>query len=302
MRRAVLAISTLTLALVASTDALAQDTDSTATPSLLDQLESADGGPSGAPAMLQDDSDDADAEGDDAEGEDSEGEEEFQDGTPPPVEPPSDEDEESDDRDDARPDKGESPKWNLGKPSARPAVSAVLYSDGASTGALLGVGASVRLPFNQMVEKGPYWGGYTRAVGQVFLGPDFYNGYAVRVGAFAGPRLGPLRLDVGPDFFYDTYVYSGVTLDPVAGVGIPATGYIDFQKLMFYGGVEPSFYFSDVRDSVDWGSEDMFGFGDEFTYRVGTAINVDKLGLSIGYSHRITAYGPQRGVSFGIRL
>jgi hypothetical protein len=258
---------------------------------MLDPLDSADG----ASSLLQDD---ADPESD---------EDEFQDGTtppvePPPVEPPPNDEEESNDSDPARPDSSDSPTWQFGKPNVSPALSAVVYSDGGSVGALMGVGASVVLPFRQRVEQGPYWGGYSRAVGQVFVGPDLFNGYALRVGTFAGPRLGPLRVDVGPDFFSDTYVFGSVTLEPVMAMGLPATTYIDFQTLMFYGGVEPAFYFSDIRKSVDWGSEDLFGFGDEFTYRVGTAINVDKLGLSIGYTHRITGYGIQRGVSFGIRL
>ncbi|NCG17463.1 MAG: hypothetical protein GWP91_00410 [Rhodobacterales bacterium] len=304
----IVSTSIFMLAFLTSPDAVAQETGSTAPPDTLEQLESADGTSTQLPDDTPPTVEPPAAEPPTVEPPAAEPPTAAPPpaapppAAPPPAEPPPNIEVASDNRSPSRSDSSDSPSWQFEKPSVSPALSAVVYSDGTSAGALMGVGASVILPFKQVVEKGPYWGGYTRGVGQVFLGPDLYNGYAMRVGAFAGPRLGPLSLDVGPDFFSDTYIFGSATLAPVAAMGIPATAYLDFQTLMFYGGVEPAFYFSDIRKKVDWGSEELFGFGDEFTYRVGTAINVEKLGLSVGYTHRMTGYGLQRGVSFGIRL
>ena len=193
------------------------------------------------------------------------------------------------------------PGWKLGRPGIEPAVGAVLFPDGSGgvTG-LVALGAQASLPFYQDSQETIRWGGNARAVGQVLLGPDLYNGYAARLGVFAGPSAGPARLRVGPDFFINQYVLSGVNADPFSGVGLPLTLFLTGGSAGIYGGVEPAWYISGGWPGVDWSSEDIFGFGDEFTYRVGANVSTSKLSLGLGYNHRITAFGVQRGVSVGL--
>lgn len=195
------------------------------------------------------------------------------------------------------------PPWKLGKPGLEPAVGAVLFPSGTGgITALVGLGGEASLPFYQETNETLRWGGRARVVGQVLLGPDLYNGYAARVGVFAGPSAGPARLRVGPDFFVNQYLLSGADPDPFSGVGLPLTLSLGGDNAGIYGGVEPAWYMSGGWPGVDWGSEDIFGFGDEFSYRVGANVSTSSLGLALGYTHRITSFGVQRGVAVGFGL
>ncbi len=285
-------LASFTLFLAGSGVAYAQgDEDGT----LMDAMEGADGSPGAAPALQDDEEDEGDTEGDEEEeGDDEEASddqdasagEEGSDGEaeerepPPPPRPAS-----------------ESGTWKVGKPGLSPALGAILFPGGG----VAAVGASAKLPFWQETPEKLRWGGYARAQGQLLIGTtDLYSGYATRLGVFAGPRYAPLSLDVGPDFFYANYLVSGIDSAPFSGVGLPATATFAVKGLGLYAGVEPAWYVSGNWPSVDWDSEEMFGFGDEFTYLVGGSVATGGLALGLGYSYRITGYGVQRGISIGL--
>jgi hypothetical protein len=283
--------------LVAPRVAVAQDGNS------LDNLDEDDAGDAeGAPEEEEAPVDEYGDEGDEGDDEygDDEGEDEYDEDEDEDEEDDSGEDD-SEDEDGPAPEPRDGPPWTVGRPGIQPAVGAVLFPDGSGgiTG-LLALGAEAYLPFYQETDETLRWGGKARVVGQVLVGPDFYNGYAARVGVFAGPSAGPARLRVGPDFFINQYVLSGVDSDPFSGVGIPLTLSLTGGSAGIYGGVEPAWYMSGGWPVVDWGSEDIFGFGDEFTYRVGANVSTSSFGLGLGYTHRITYYGVQRGISVGI--
>jgi hypothetical protein len=228
-----------------------------------------------------------------------EADEADEDDAPAPVQATADESDAADEAP-AGPPK-DRPPWKLGRPGIDPAVGAVLFptGDGGMTG-LVALGAQASLPFGQETQETVKWGGSVRAVGQVLVGPDLYNGYAARLGAFVGPSAGPARLRVGPDFFINQYVLAGLDTDPFSGIGLPLTLSLSGKGAGIYGGVEPAWYTSGGWPAVDWSNEDIFGFGDEFAYKVGGNISTSSFGLGLGYTHRITSFGVQRGVSVGI--
>lgn len=188
------------------------------------------------------------------------------------------------------------PPWKLGRPGLEPAVGAVLFGGGG----LLALGAEGSVPFAQETQDAFRWGGRARVVGQVLVGPDLFNGYAARLGVFAGPSAGPARLRVGPDFFLNQFVFGTLDADPFSGIGMPLTLSLGGDAVGIYGGVEPAWYVSGGWPGVDWSNEDLFGFGDEFTYKVGAHVSTKSLGLGLGYTHRITSFGLQQGISVGL--
>lgn len=263
--------------------AYAQDDDA----SLMDSLEDADGSPGDAPALQED--------------EEEEEEDEY--------EYPEDRDEAeaaaaADDDSERRPlippepaSGGDKVKWKVGKPGLDPAVGAFIGPDGGA----LALGVEASLPIYQDTTEKFRWGGRTRAIGQVLLGADpLFGGYAVRVGAFGGPRYKPFSIDFGPDFFYNVYNVAGLDGAPFSGVGLPLTLNMSVPGFGLYGGVEPAWYVSGDWPSVDWAEQDLFGFGDEFTYIVGGGFSTQSLSLGLGYTHRITGFGVLRGVSVGL--
>lgn len=191
--------------------------------------------------------------------------------------------------------------WGFEDPSIEPAVSAMLFptAGGGVTG-FLAVGGEGAIRFRQETEAPLHGAGRARAVAQVLFGQDFYNGYSGRVGAFAGPRFGPARLQVGPDFFASRYVVSGVDATPLTGIGLPLTASLAGKRMGLQAGVEPAWYITSGWDGVDWADEDAFGLGDEFTYQMGAFISTRALSVGLGYTHRIMSIGVQRGLVFGV--
>jgi hypothetical protein len=189
------------------------------------------------------------------------------------------------------------------QPSVRPAIGASVFSDGvnAYAGAALGaeVGATFFQPEKQREDL--RFVVRPRALGQIIVGPST-SGYDVHGGVFAGPRWQILGLTLGPDVFTNRFTYGPVLLDPVVGMGVPVIADVDLQVLSVYGGLEPIWFFSGDRPTVDWSTTDPFGFGHEFAWTAGAAVQVGRLGLSASYNIRQTAFGPQRGFGFGLSL
>lgn len=196
---------------------------------------------------------------------------------------------------------GSGTSWKRDDLRVEPAVSAVLFpTAGGGYAGLLALGAEAAVPFREDTEEALHWTGTARGVGQALVGPNLYNGYAARVGAFIGPQLGPARIRLGPDVFTSRYVLSGVDASPLTGVGLPLTASVAGKRLGVQGGVTPAWYLASGWDGVDWSVTDSFGFGDELTYELGAYVATRALSLGVGYTHRIMSIGVQRGLVFGV--
>lgn len=184
---------------------------------------------------------------------------------------------------------------------AKPLVGASMFSDGSALYTTIGLGGQAGFHFWQK-KPDPKIVGTSRLLAQGFLGGNGLNGYDVRLGAFAGPWYKVIGLRAGPDFFYNTFTFGPYTLGASPGVSIPVLALLDFDVINFHAGVEPAFFFSPTRATVDWSQEDTFGFGGEFTYLAGVGIDVKALGISLNYTDAVTAFGRQRGYGIGFRV
>ena len=191
-------------------------------------------------------------------------------------------------------------EWDK-KPFAKPLVGASLYSDGSQTYTTVALGGQAGLHFWQK-QPDPKIVGTGRLQAQGFLGGAGLNGYDLRLGAFAGPWYKVVGARIGPDFFYNQFTFGPYSLGASPGVAIPAIALLDFKVINFHAGVEPSFFFSPNRATVDWSQEDIFGFGGEFTYLAGVGLVFDAIGISLNYTDRVTAFGRQKGYGLGLRL
>jgi hypothetical protein len=187
------------------------------------------------------------------------------------------------------------------QPYVRPVLGATIFSDGTSTYPAASLGAEGGLIYAQdwKSKKQVVFIGVARLAGTYTLGGGV-NGYDVRIGNFFGPWWKFIGADTGPDIFTNQYNYGSVFLDPVVGMDWPVMATAEAGPVRLRGGLVPTVFFSGNRPGVDWKAEPMFGFGHEFSYVAVVSLSISKLTLSVGYTHRITFYGPQRGFSLGI--
>lgn len=185
------------------------------------------------------------------------------------------------------------------QPFVRPIVGATVLTDGTSSyyGANLGLRGGLHI---YQEKEGLRGQGTVRAQGQAILGNAF--GYDVRLGAFAGPWYEVVGLSTGPDFFYNGYSFGSAELQASPGVSWPITAMFDVKAFNMFAGVEPAWFFSPNRLTVDWSAEPTFGFGGEFTKYVGAGIDLKAFAISVSYSDRTMAFGHDRGFGVGFRL
>ena len=162
------------------------------------------------------------------------------------------------------------------------------------------IGAQAGLKFNQKKRQRPRLGGITR-VSYTRAFSLNANSTDVRVGLFAGPSWKYLRLRTGPDYFYNVAQWGDTQVPEVSGLAWPAEVRFGKPKFQLTGGVQPSFYRGDARESVDWGETDAVGIGDEMTvYAAFSAGRLARVQLSV--SQTTTAYGTQRGAGINFAL
>ena len=174
-------------------------------------------------------------------------------------------------------------------------------SSSGQTSTAVSLGAQAGLYFWQTQRKRPRIEGLTRARGVQLFGSGA-TGTELRLGAFAGPAWGKVRLQTGPDIYWDRYQWGAVTLAPTTGLAWPVQATASLSALTLLAGVEPSFFLRSERPSVDWDTQDGFGFGDEFTWFVGGNVGTNVAGLNVTYSQTTTAFGVQRGFGVGVRV
>lgn len=186
------------------------------------------------------------------------------------------------------------------QPFLRPAVGATLFNDGATTYTAVNLGGQGGLNYFQKRKPSELrFQGTARVAGAYVIGSGS-SGYDVRVGNFFGPRFSVIGIQTGPDVFQNQYTFGDTTLDATLGMDWPLITTLYLGPLNVYGGLQPTAFFSGGRPGVDWSQEDAFGFGSEFTWLAGASLAAGPVGLSVTYSRRITAYGPQQGFGLGV--
>ncbi len=179
-------------------------------------------------------------------------------------------------------------------------LSAWAGSSGGATTAL-NVGAVGGMYYWQNASRAPIIQGQARALGAKVFGSGV-SGTDIHVGNFIGPSWSALMLQTGPDVFWNEYQFGATTLAPTLGLGWPLMASTGLEAVSLSAGIEPAWFISSERPSVDWSSQSLPGFGDEFTYSVGAGISVSPARLSLSYRHTITAFGAQKGLGVGLKL
>lgn len=151
-------------------------------------------------------------------------------------------------------------------------------------------------------EKGPRYPkmrGHARVAASYLTTGGPLSGLEGRIGNFMGPTWGTLGFTVGPDFFYNQFAYGNTVIPATGGMGVPFTVDANLEPFMLFAGIEPSWYFNDVRERRDWSTQDgLPGFGHEFAYVAGAAVAVGGWMVGGSIRHSMTAYGEQN--SFGV--
>ncbi|HCH66690.1 MAG TPA: hypothetical protein DFR83_28060 [Deltaproteobacteria bacterium] len=164
---------------------------------------------------------------------------------------------------------------------------------------VVSVGAVAGIQYWERGRRYPKMRGHARASGAYVMSGGPLSGFEARLGNFMGPTWGKIGFTVGPDFFYNQYQYGPTTIPATGGVGTPLTVDSVLDPFTLYAGLEPSWYFNDVRERRDWVSQDgLPGFGHEFAYFAGAAISIGSWTLGGSIRHSMTAYGNQN--SYGI--
>ena len=187
-------------------------------------------------------------------------------------------------------------EWNK-TPYWEPVLGATLYSSGGNTRTAAYGGLEAGVRYNQ---KGPMprLVGKTRARGVLTYGGDAMA-TDVRLGSFLGPRWKYAGLQAGPDLFRDELIGSG--LGPSFGVDFPVAATLYAKPLTFTAGFSPA-WLADEDRRVDWSQTTEFGFGHEFTTRLGASLSLDGFGAGVGWSRRVTAAGTYQGFAISLRV
>jgi hypothetical protein len=180
----------------------------------------------------------------------------------PPVELPPIENEE--------PGLFEPGRWAV-SPYVDPVGGISLWGGSGNRSLLFNLGAEGGISYT---DRQTLLAGKTRARGSVVLASGL-AGHDVRMGTFLGPVS-------------DSW---GVEFPIVATLGPP--------QLTFLAGVSTSWLANPAR-RVNWDQAAGFGFGHEFSWRLGLMINAGPVHFGVSYSRRQTAIGPQQG--FGLTL
>jgi len=188
------------------------------------------------------------------------------------------------------------------EPYLRPqaGLSAWAGASGATSTAL-NLGAVGGLYYWQNESRSPIVQGQARARGLKVFG-NGVSGTDIRVGNFVGPSWSSLMVQTGPDIFWNEYQWGATELAPTVGVGLPLVASTGLGPISINAGIEPAWFIVSERPSVDWDTESMTGFGDEFTYSAGGGVNIDPMRLTVNYRYTVTAFGGQKGLGVGLKI
>ena len=187
------------------------------------------------------------------------------------------------------------------EPFVDPIVGVTILATSSNVYPSIGLGAQGGFRYWQSRAKQPVLMGTARLRGEYLLGSGL-SGPEVRLGNFIGPWFHIVGLQTGPDLFWNKYSFTGISLDPTVGLAWPVLAVLDLKLVRFNTGVQPGWYFTGDLPEVDWSEESGFGFGHEYTWFLGGAIDLKAVGFTVSYTHRTTGYGVQQGIGAGIRL
>lgn len=197
--------------------------------------------------------------------------------------------------------KAEDPGWGS-ETYLRPQAGVSAWAgSGGGTSTAANVGAVGGMYYWQNESRSPIIQGQARARGTKVFGSGV-TGTDIHVGNFIGPSWSSLMLQTGPDVFWNEYQFGATTLAPTLGLGWPLMASTGLGSVSVSAGVEPAWFISSDRPSVDWSSQSVPGFGDEFTYTAGAGVSIDPARLSLSYRHTVTAFGAQKGLGVGLKI
>jgi hypothetical protein len=192
------------------------------------------------------------------------------------------------------------PSWGS-EPYLRPQAGLSAWAgSGGGTSTALNLGAVGGMYYWQNASRSPILQGQARASGVKVFGSGV-SGTDVHVGNFIGPSWSSLMLQTGPDVFWNEYQWGATELAPTLGLGWPLVASTGLGALEISAGVEPAWFISSQRPSVDWSEASVPGFGDEFTYTAGGGVSLDPMRLSVSYRYTVTAFGAQKGLGVGLK-
>jgi hypothetical protein len=195
--------------------------------------------------------------------------------------------------------KGKNKGW-ANQAYLRPSLGGTTFTpENGDPVSVVSVGGVAGIQYWERGRRYPKMRGHARTSGAYVMSGGPLSGFEARLGNFMGPTWGKIGFTLGPDFFYNQYQYGPTTIPATGGVGTPLTVDSVLDPFTLFAGVEPSWYFNDVRARRDWGAQDgLPGFGHEFAYFAGAAISVANWTLGASIRHSMTGYGEQN--SYGV--
>jgi hypothetical protein len=186
------------------------------------------------------------------------------------------------------------------QPYVKPNLGVAIY--GGSGVAATGVGLGAQGGVRYANADGPVpLGGTTRVSGTYTLVAGGW-GHDVRVGSFFGPQMKLASASAGVDVFHNGLTVGSYTLPGAVGVDLPLDVTVGPSAVYLLGGITPALVFDSGRH-VDWKATDAFGFGHEFEWRVGAAVNAKVFAIGVTYSRRTVAPAvTSQGISIGVGI
>lgn len=176
------------------------------------------------------------------------------------------------------------------KPYIKPNLGFTLYGDGTTNASAVGLGAQAGFTYFNSEDLGVPMAGRTRVSGTYQLvtsgGPG--GGHDIRLGTFMGPQFKLASAELGLDVFHNGITLGNYQLDNAVGLDIPLNVTLGPQQIYALAGITPTLVFDPDRH-VNWKAVDAFGFGHEFEWRVGAALNAGPIGLGLTYTRRVIA-------------
>ena len=151
-----------------------------------------------------------------------------------------------------------------------------------------------------------YWDSQTILAGRTraqVMG-TFVGGLAgtdLRLGSFIGPQEKMWSLMSGLDVFRNGFTSSRMSLPVSWGVDLPVVLTFGPPEVAFLAGVSTA-WLAEPSRRVNWDATPSFGFGHEFGWRAGVAINMGNLTVSGFYTKRRTSRGPVQGFGFNVGI
>jgi hypothetical protein len=196
------------------------------------------------------------------------------------------------------------PDW-VSRPYVRPVAGVSVWGgSGGETHTVAAAGVEAGIVYREVHKPLPRWRVTPRVRGVMYSAGEGFAGLHLRGGVQAGPRWKYFGISSGPDLYRDQLITSGLTLDPVFGMAWPMLGLVRLGPVSAQAGVEPSWFLSGDRQSVNWSKTSTFGFGDEFAYLAGVGMRVQKMVVGVNWRKQITAMGEGTNwsVNAGFRL